>query len=138
MAQMPKYMVTMPPGAPIPGIGFVRPGEFFTAPSEKSIPSRTFRPVNQEAVAPLAKIHERVVAEAEERVKAAEKSLRPELVGEMKALLEKAKAAQKAAATIVEIPHEEAKVEPGLSLKQLAEQNSGKKPDDVKPADRKL
>ena len=51
-----KYLVTMPPGAPVPGVGFVKPGDTFTAPSVDYIPSKTFRPVNEEAQAVLEKL----------------------------------------------------------------------------------
>ncbi len=50
-----RYLVQRPPGAPVPGVGFVRPGEIFTAP-EGYLPSRTFVPVNEEARLALEKI----------------------------------------------------------------------------------
>jgi hypothetical protein len=49
-------MVTMPPGAPVPGIGFVQPGQVFTAPDGFRL-SRTFRPVNREAQDALKKAY---------------------------------------------------------------------------------
>ncbi len=135
MAQIPKYMVTLPPGAPIAGVGFVRPGEIFTAPAVDYVPSRTFRAVNEEAKAVLLKLHGEVVAQAESRLAGAE-----EKEDKRQAVIELArvKAARQAAAVLVDIPKVEPKVEKGLSLKDLGEVNGGAKPDAGKPADRKL
>lgn len=56
MAQTPRYLVRMPPGAPVPGIGFVRNGNWFDAPSEDYVPSKTFLPCNEAAKAVLEKL----------------------------------------------------------------------------------
>lgn len=44
-----RYVVVKEPGAPITGVGFVRAGEAFSAPSPGYMPSKTFRPLNKEA-----------------------------------------------------------------------------------------
>lgn len=51
-----RYLVTQPPGTPVPGIGFVAQGEWFTAP-EGFIPSRTFLPINAAAAETLERVH---------------------------------------------------------------------------------
>lgn len=62
-----KYMVTVPPGAPIPNVGFIRPGETFVAPGANYIPSRTFRPLNREAVDALGKVFDGIEALLKQR-----------------------------------------------------------------------
>ena len=50
-----RFRVTVPPGAPIPGVGFVHPGGTFEAP-KGYVPSKTFEPLDEEAVEALAKL----------------------------------------------------------------------------------
>jgi hypothetical protein len=56
-----RFLVTQPPGAPIPGVGFVKPGEIFHAPDPKEFPewtpSRTYKPCDEEAQALLKRVH---------------------------------------------------------------------------------
>ena len=58
---MARYLVTSPPGAPIKGVGFIRPGEAFTAP-EGYIPSRTMRALDAEGLKELQKVKDGIVA----------------------------------------------------------------------------
>lgn len=58
-----KYLVTLPPGVPVPGIGFVRVNDAFNAPAG-FIPSRTFKPLNAEASAELEKLKASLIGEA--------------------------------------------------------------------------
>ncbi len=61
-----KYLVTQPPGAPIPGVGFVNIGQIFTAP-EGYVPSLTFRPANEEGLEVLKKCFAERKRELEKR-----------------------------------------------------------------------
>jgi hypothetical protein len=58
-----KYLVTVAPGVPVAGIGFVRVNDAFTAPAG-FIPSRTFKPLNAEASAELEKLKATLLNEA--------------------------------------------------------------------------
>ena len=60
-----KYLVVEGPGAPVPGVGFVVPNSAFTAPAGY-IPSRTFKPMNEEASQELAKVKAAMLKRAEE------------------------------------------------------------------------
>jgi hypothetical protein len=42
-----KYLVTSYPGTPVPGVGFVKAGDIFTAPADY-VPSKTHVPLNEE------------------------------------------------------------------------------------------
>jgi hypothetical protein len=53
---MALYLVTVPPGAPVAGVGFIQPGHFFLAPSPDYVPSKSFLPCDAEAQAELAKL----------------------------------------------------------------------------------
>lgn len=121
MPEKPKYMVMVPPGAPVAGIGFVQPGSVFTAPSEDYVPSRTFRPCNEEAKAVLEKLFD-------SRKLALEKSLAEEADDKMKVSYRRAikdlDHERSNALTIVEIAKPAPAVEDGLTLKQLAELSS--------------
>jgi hypothetical protein len=111
-----KYLVMLPPGAQVPGIGFVREGTIFSAPSEDYVPSRTFRPLNQEAVDALAKVFEGLKAQTEKRLAAAEGKA---AVARAQDDLAKLEALRARTLQLVEIPKEEPKVERGLSLAEL-------------------
>lgn len=50
-----KYLVMIPPGAYVPEVGFIPVGSIFTGP-DGYVPSKTFRPVNDEAAATLKKL----------------------------------------------------------------------------------
>jgi hypothetical protein len=120
-----QFLVTIPPGAPIPNVGFVRPSEIFTAP-KGYVPSYTMKPVNDEAVAALRKVQASMRARA--------KDLRAS-IGELDEPSDKkaAKAAAKLfddnAASIsltpIVIPKEEPQIEQGLTMEQLAAQSAG-------------
>lgn len=116
--QPAKYMVTMPPGAPIEGVGFVRPGEIFTAPSETFLPSRTFRPVNEEALEVLELVFEATAAKLKERLADATGERKSVIRAEMEALVKEGKEALQ----LVQIPRAEPKVEPGLTMAELGAQ----------------
>jgi len=59
----PRYLVTMPPGVPVAGVGFVRHNSSFSAP-EGFVPSRTFKALNAEASAELQKLKDAILADA--------------------------------------------------------------------------
>jgi hypothetical protein len=113
----PKYMVTVPPGAPVSGIGFIQPGQVFTAPADDYVPSLTFRPCNEEAKAILdkqfgekkASLEKALADETDDKIKASRRQAIRELE------------AQRANCTIVELAKPAPVVEEGLTLKQLAE-----------------
>ncbi len=65
-AERPQYLVTVPPGAYIHGLGFVKPGSSFTAP-EGYQPSRTFRAMNQAAALELLKLRAELEKQYEKR-----------------------------------------------------------------------
>jgi len=69
MAERAHYLVTVPPGAPIPGLGFVKVGDSFFAPSEDYVPSRTFRAMNEPARQALVKLRDQIKAQHEEAAK---------------------------------------------------------------------
>ena len=50
-----KYLVMVPPGAYVPEVGFIPVGAVFTG-ADGYVPSKTFRPVNDDAVAALKKL----------------------------------------------------------------------------------
>jgi hypothetical protein len=56
-----QFIVTSDPGTFVQGVGFVRPGEMYTAPPGH-VPSRTVLPVNAEAVAELKKLKDQMLA----------------------------------------------------------------------------
>lgn len=58
-----QYIVTADPGSFVPGVGFVRVTEKYTAPPGH-IPSRTALPVNAEAAAELKKLQAVLQADA--------------------------------------------------------------------------
>lgn len=97
MANPAKYLVVMPPGAQVRGMGFLEPGKVFEALSADYVPSRTFRPCNKEAQDALAKVLEPALRKAKG----------PELE-KLKAQLE-----------IVKLPEAKA-VQPQLSETELA------------------
>lgn len=52
-----QFLVTRYPGANVVGVGFVRSGQFFTAPADPAfVPSRHFRAMNREAQDELRKL----------------------------------------------------------------------------------
>ena len=60
-----KYLVVEGPGSPVSGVGFVQPGSSFVAPAGY-IPSKTFKPMNEEASKELAKVKASIIARADE------------------------------------------------------------------------
>lgn len=60
-----KYLVVEGPGTPVPGVGFVVPNSAFTAPAGY-VPSRTFKPMNEEASQELAKVKAAMLKRADE------------------------------------------------------------------------
>jgi hypothetical protein len=117
-----KYLVTMPPGAEVIGLGFIREGRVFSAPSEDYVPSRTFLPVNKEALAPLAKVYDGIKKHVEKRLESAKKADARDggaRADQVYAELDKLEAARVRASQLIEIPKEEPKVEPGLTLSEL-------------------
>jgi len=67
-----KYLVVIPPGAPVPQVGFVEHGKMFTAPDDY-VPSLSFFPANEEAKEILAKVYADRKAQLEERVARAQR-----------------------------------------------------------------
>jgi hypothetical protein len=128
-----KYMVTVPPGAPIAGVGFVRPGEIFSAPADDYVPSRSFRAVNEEGRVRLVSLYSEIGAVLEKR----EKDAKPEDKAALRVQLEKLDQDAKRHLTVVELAQEEPKVERGLTLAELARldnQTDPKKPPPSTPA----
>lgn len=105
-----KYLVTAPPGVAVPGIGFVRVNSAFVAPAGFK-PSKTFKALNAEASAELAKLRDELLARAK-AFRATSKDEDPEAY---KAAMAAAKRLDAEAAAIelpvFELPKEEAKVE---------------------------
>jgi hypothetical protein len=123
-------MVTVPPGAPVAGVGFVRPGEVFVAPADDYVPSRTFRAVNGEAKSALEKLYGELKTSIDERGKDA----KPEDKAALKAQAAKLEADAKRHLTVVEIAQEEPKVEQGLTLTELAKLDNKDEPKPHGPA----
>lgn len=138
MAQIPKYMVTLPPGAPIATIGFVRAGQVFTAPDEAYVPSLSFVPVNAEAKGALEKAYDAEKKRIEALVVEAKEEDRKPEVRALQKRLKELDAEREKRTTVLELAPEQPKVEEGLTLKQLGEmsgalpQRDGKQ--DQKPA----
>ncbi len=136
----PKFLVTAPPGAPIPSVGFVRPGEIFTAPDDY-VPSYTMKPVNAEALAELGKVKAKLLARVKELRKNAEDRAVDD--AERKSSRQHAAILEANAASIatalVEITTEQPKIEPGIPLSELATKTGDPKPPEADAkGDRKL
>jgi hypothetical protein len=125
-----KYMVTVPPGAPIAGVGFVKPGEIFTAPSDDYVPSRSFRAVNEEGRVRLEKLYGEIGTTLEKR----EKDAKPEDKAAIRVQLEKLAQDAKRHLAVVELAQEEPKVERGLTLAELAQLDNKDEPKPHGPA----
>jgi hypothetical protein len=125
-----KYMVTVPPGAPVAGVGFVKPGEIFSAPTDDFVPSRSFRAVNEEAKVKLEKLYSEIGTVLEKR----EKDAKPEDKAAIHVQLEKLDQDAKRHLTVVELVEEEPKVEKGLTLAQLAKLDNKDEPKPHGPA----
>jgi hypothetical protein len=120
-----KYQVTVPPGAPVAGVGFVRHTEIFTAP-KGYVPSYTMLPVNDEAVKELEKVKKALLAGAAELRKGVEGAdVEP---SEKKSARQYAAALEANAKGIVlepiEVPSEAPKIEQGVPLSRLAERDA--------------
>jgi hypothetical protein len=64
-AERPRYLVTVQPGAQVKGLGFVKAGDFFTAPADDYEPSRTFIAMNKAAQRKLRELREKLKAHYE-------------------------------------------------------------------------
>ncbi len=114
-----KYLVTQPPGAPTP-VGFVNIGQIFTAPDDY-VPSLTFRPVNQEALKVLEKVFADRKLELERRLARAEKMKRIEDHETLTSQIDDLEIQRKKNLRIFTPEEKEKAIEPGVSLKELAE-----------------
>jgi hypothetical protein len=119
--QPARYLVTMPPGAPVPGVGFVKAGDIFTAPSADYVPSRTFRPLNQEAQQAIEDVFDELGAVMKERLQDAPGEKKGQIRREFEALAKEREKVLK----LVELPKAESKVEKGIPLSQLSQLESG-------------
>jgi hypothetical protein len=124
-----KYMVTIPPGAPVAGVGFVKPGEIFSAPTDDYVPSRSFRAVNEEGRAKLEKLYSEIGTALEKR----QKDAKPEDKAALHVQLEKLDQDAKRHLTVVELAQEEPKVERGLTLAELARLDNKDQPSKPPP-----
>ena len=133
-----KYLITDHPGAYIRSLGFLHPGQYFEAPTEDYVPSRSFQALNQEALAGLQKLKAVLLAKAKEyQQKAESQSLtsgRREAFGDAAANLEAE--AERIVLEIVGVPKEEIKVAPMMSLKAMDEAERGKGQPSKRAADR--
>lgn len=115
-----KYLVTLPPGAPVPEVGFVKIGEIFTAP-EGYVPSLSFRPVNEEARKILEATFDKRKQELEKRRDRAGKLNRVEDHETLTTQLEDL-GAQRAKNLKIFTPEDKAPaIEPGVTMKELAD-----------------
>lgn len=128
MSNPAKYLVTIPPGAPIKDVGFVKPGEVFTAPSPDFVPSRTFRPVNEEAQAALTKVFDDQKARLEKEIAKARKD---ETKDALRGVLETLEVERERGLVIFGVPSDAPKIEKALSLKELGELTAPVKPADA-------
>lgn len=115
-----KYLVTLPPGAPVPEVGFVKIGEIFTAP-EGYVPSLSFRPVTEQARKILEATFDKRARELEKRRDRAEKLKRVEdhetIVSQLQEL-----EIQRAKHLKIFTPEDKAPaIEPGVTLKELGD-----------------
>lgn len=120
MAQTPKFMVMLPPGAPIPEIGFVKAGQIFVAPGKDYVPSLSFRPVNAEAKIVLEKAFDAEIARLSELLKDAEKEQLKLEARQYRRRIEELKRDRQKQGAIIEIAVEQPKVEDGLTLREVA------------------
>jgi hypothetical protein len=119
-----RYCVNSEPGTYIAGIGFVKVGEFYTAPAGH-IPSRTALPLNAEAAAELKKIKAKLQADA--------KDVLSEASGgddaEKKAARQRSKVLDGLAKSVrtepIQLQAEAPVVEEGLTLEQLENVKGG-------------
>lgn len=126
-----KYLVVQPPGAPVPGVGFIRPGFSFTAPSEDYVPSRTFRPLNEEAQEAI----EAVYATELKRLEAAKKKARKdEHKDQLDQQLDELKAQAEKILPIVNPPAAVPAPKFEMSLKDLGELTKPPEANEAKPA----
>jgi len=120
----PQFLVTMPPGAPVAGVGFVDVGKIFTAPPGY-IPSLTFYAVNPAAVESLAQAFKARAALLEKRLgRAQSRAKRGGSADDVEALLTQLEELEVEAAKRSRIVGAEAAqpvVRPGLTMEQLAE-----------------
>jgi hypothetical protein len=116
-----QFLVVRQPGAEVPGVGFVKAGQFFTAPPEY-VPSRHMRAMNSEAVEELRKLKGQLEKYDAERVEMLKDRKDPDG--------RPVKAPVLAAEVNLEIFKTEEKPpvveDAGLSLGQLAELSGGK------------
>lgn len=136
-----KYTVTSDPGTPVPGIGFVKPGETYTAP-HGHIPSRTALPANAEAAAELKKVQASLLADAA-KLRADAKNADLGLTDEEKrsklALASiREKHAKEIRTEIFTVPVAEPAIEQTLTLEQLEGVRGGINPPGEKQQTRKL
>jgi hypothetical protein len=124
-----KYLITEHPGAYLRGLGFLVPGQYFEAPDEKYVPARSFRALNEPAVAGLKVLKDAMLAKAKEYQQKAESNAltsgRREAFGDAAAHIEAE--ANAIELEIVGVPKEEVKVAPMVSLKAMDEAERGVK-----------
>lgn len=116
-----KFLVTVPPGAPIPGVGFVRPGEIFTAP-KGYVPSRTFKPLNAEAVEALKKVQASMLERAK-GLRVDKDKTEEELRIDRKNAARLEADAKEIDLKVYEVPVEEPAIQQGVPLSELAKKD---------------
>lgn len=115
-----QYLVTQPPGAPVPQVGFVNIGQIFTAP-EGYTPSLTFRPANEEGREVLKKLFAERKTELERRRDRAKELRRIEDQEALIQQLEALEVQRKGAMSVFRPVETEPAVRDGATLKELAE-----------------
>jgi hypothetical protein len=130
----PQYQVMIPPGAPVPGVGFVRHGEQFTAPPD-FVPSMTFIPINDEAVVELKKVKQNLLDRAADlKKKLGDTSLTNDEKASARQLLSSLEDnAQAVRLTIPTAAPEAPAIRPGIPLSELGKGQDG---GDGPPGDR--
>lgn len=122
----PQYLVTLPPGAPVPGVGFVEVGRIFTGPPGY-VPSLTFYGANESGVAEIVKAYKARAELLEKRLARAQaRSKRGGSADDVEALLTQIEELEVELAKrtkAVASPTEPPKVREGFTMEQLAELN---------------
>lgn len=118
-----EYLVTVPPGAYVLGVGFVEAGHIFTAPADDYVPSRTCRAMNPEAAVALQKLQESLKSDSKKWAEKAKTSPTPTKAEAALARSEQlAQLAEDMVTHVVTLSKPEPAVRPGLTLKELGEQ----------------
>jgi hypothetical protein len=117
---MPKYLVTLSPGAPVPDVGFVKAGQMFNAP-ESYVPSLTFRPCDPEAKKILEATFDEQKRVLKTRLERADKRARVEDSETIQTQLDDLERQRAKNCQIYAPTQEPPKIEDAMSLKELGE-----------------